>query len=94
MQIRTSTDWDSVVEEAFNQIDRDHRGVITAADLEMLLCGEEGCEAPDVVEAALREADQDHDGSISLEEFKELVSEKHESRLELFDPRLRSGEGA
>lgn len=88
MQIRSSTDWDSVVEEVFNALDTEHRGKLTSTELELLLCGEEGCEAPAFVDSALREADYDHDGGISLEEFKELVSDRHDSRLDLFEARL------
>jgi hypothetical protein len=87
-QIRSSTDWNAVVEEAFKSLLTDPQGRLTPADLELLLCGAEGCEVEDFVNAALREADVDHDGGLSLEEFRALVSGRHESSLDLFEARL------
>ena len=85
--LRASTDWDALVAAAFKTMDLDADAALGADDLEMLLCGEEGCVDPDMVEAALREADVDHDGTVSLKELQNLLG-SHDIGLEYFDPRV------
>jgi calcium-dependent protein kinase len=85
--LKDSEEWDSLVTEAFQTMDRDSDAALGIEDLTALLCGEEGCIDPDIVEAALREADGDHDGTVSLEELKELLG-SHETGLDLFDARV------
>lgn len=85
--LKDTHEWDAFVEEAFKTLDRNADDALDASDLEVLLCGEEGCAAPAEVDSALREVDADHDGSVSLDEFKELLAE-HNSDLMLFDSRV------
>jgi len=85
--VRNSGEWDALVAEAFRSLDTDLDEMLHASDLEVLLCGEEGCATPADLDSALREVDGDHDGAVSLEEFKELLA-GHNSDLSLFDPRL------
>lgn len=49
--IRDSSEWDSLVAEAFRTLDRDDDKTLGAADLEGLLCGDGPCEIADVVGA-------------------------------------------
>lgn len=87
MQIRDSSEWDSLVEAAFRTLDRDADDSLGAGDLAGLLCGEAGCEVEDTVGAALREADADHDGALSLQDFKQLLA-GHDADLALFEARV------
>lgn len=44
MQFQGTRDWDSLIKRAFASMDPNGDGVISAEELEQLLCGEEGCE--------------------------------------------------
>ncbi|PSC69548.1 calcium-dependent kinase 17 [Micractinium conductrix] len=92
----SGADWDRYVASAFASLDTDDDGVITAQALEQLLCGEDGCEVPDIVDAALREADKNHDGALDLEDFKAFLSkDRTDDSLALFDSRVsRDGSGS
>ncbi|PRW20925.1 calcium-dependent kinase 26-like [Chlorella sorokiniana] len=88
-------DWDVLIGRAFAAMDPNGDGVISAEELEQLLCGEDGCEFPDTVEAALREADRDHDGVVSMQDFKEFIESKTDDSLSLFEARVsRDGSGS
>ncbi|KAL4433462.1 hypothetical protein ABPG77_010315 [Micractinium sp. CCAP 211/92] len=90
-----AADWDGLVKRAFRSMDPDGDGVITAQELELLLCGEDGCEVPDIVDAALREADADHDGKLDLQDFKSFLESKADDSLSLFESRIsRDGSGS
>ncbi|KAL4856185.1 Calcium-dependent protein kinase 16 [Chlorella vulgaris] len=86
--VKAGSDWDRLVANAFASMDPTSSGVLSAVDLERLLCGEEGCEVPDMVDAALREADADHDGAVDLQDFKAFLASKTDDSLALFDSRL------
>ncbi|GAB4817118.1 hypothetical protein N2152v2_004164 [Parachlorella kessleri] len=82
-------EWGSLVGRAFEALGPDANGRIGVDKLELLLCGEEGCEAPDILGSALREADVNHDGCIDLDEFRQLLSGVGlGDGLELFETRL------
>lgn len=93
--VKESRDWEALVARAFRSMDPNDDGVITAEELEVLLCGEDGCEVPDVVDAALREADANHDGKLDLADFKSFLESKTDDSLSLFDSRVsRDGSGS
>lgn len=48
-----TADWDGLVKRAFSSMDPNGDGVITAQELELLLCGEDGCEVGRQAAAAL-----------------------------------------
>ncbi|PSC75499.1 hypothetical protein C2E20_0993 [Micractinium conductrix] len=86
-----SSEWDVLVERAFHAIDKDGSGTLTADELELVLCGDEGCQAPDDLDAAMREADLlDAEGGIGLEQFRALLAGEIGDRLDLFETRLPS----
>lgn len=85
---KAGNDWDRLVADAFKSMDPDNDGLLSGEDLERLLCGDDGCEVPDMVDAALREADADHDGKVDLQDFKSFLDSKTDDSLLLFDARL------
>ena len=44
LQVKAGSDWDGLVANAFASMDPGSDGVLSADDLERLLCGEDGCE--------------------------------------------------
>lgn len=89
-KLHESSDWDGLVERAFLALNTDGSGLLTMAELELILCGEEGCQVPDELHAALREADLGHcvDEGIGLEQFRALLAGQLQDRLDLFETRL------
>ena len=85
--VRSSSDWDSLVEEAFLSLDMDRDEALGVSDLADLLCSENGCLAADEVEAALREADTDRDGKLTLRDFQNMLA-AYGGDLTLFDSRV------
>ena len=95
MQLQDSQQWDALVAQAFAEMDARGDGAISPQQLELLLCGEEGCEVPDMVEAALREADADHDGQVDLADFRAFLASRADDSLSLFESRVsRDGSGS
>jgi hypothetical protein len=43
-QVQESSEWDSLVLAAFEEMDVDCSGAISTRSLELLLCGEDGCQ--------------------------------------------------
>ncbi|KAI3434966.1 hypothetical protein D9Q98_003018 [Chlorella vulgaris] len=86
--VQESSEWDSLVLAAFEEMDVDCSGAISTRSLELLLCGEDGCQAPDDIQAPLREARLDQDSCIRLPEFKQLLSARLLDPLDMFESRL------
>lgn len=85
--IRSTSDWDQLVGEAFSSLDIDQDASLGVEDLAAILCSEEGCLAEDDVEAALREADSDGDGMVTLQDFEHMLA-AYGGDLTLFDSRI------
>ncbi|PRW57858.1 calcium-dependent kinase 29-like [Chlorella sorokiniana] len=93
-KLQQSTDWLDMVDAAYESLDRDGCGRIGPKDLEILLCGDGGCEAADWLDMVLREADVKHtDNHITQEEFRRLMSSEMYANLQLFESRI-SGRGS
>jgi hypothetical protein len=80
--------------DAFDQLDADHSGYISRADLKKILGNTWSAE---YVDRLIKEADMDLDGQISYDEFKEYLAEKNAENIRLVcdyeDPILSSVDG-
>ncbi len=90
--VRDTGEWEQLLTEVFEAADVDKDDALGAADIERLLCGEEGCDISDMVGAAIREADSDGDGALSFGDFSSFLT-SHESELQWFDDRKERQSG-
>jgi calmodulin len=68
------------LEDAFDQLDSDHSGFISKADLRLIL-GNIG--SAEYVDRLIKEADLDNDGQISYDEFKQYLADKNAEHIRL-----------